>query len=255
MLVSEVMSQQTQVHRVVPKFNLFLEQFPTPTMCADAALGELLEIWQGLGYPRRCRNLHEAAKVMVSRHNGEVPTTLEELVALPGIGDYTARAVMAFADHADVGVVDTNVARVLARVNNKVLGKKEVQLIADAIVPEGLGWEWNQVMMDFGATVCSARAPKCQGCVIRTECEWNKHGGADPAPATAGTSKPQSRFEGSDRQARGKLMKALVSGAVRVNDAAKVMGLAEQPERSEAIVRSLLEDGLIAQANGRYQQP
>ena len=168
---------------------------------------------------------------MVSRHNGEVPTTLEELVALPGIGDYTARAVMAFADHADVGVVDTNVARVLARVNNKVLGKKEVQLIADAIVPEGLG------------------------CVIRTECEWNKHGGADPAPATAGTSKPQSRFEGSDRQARGKLMKALVSGAVRVNDAAKVMGLAEQPERSEAIVRSLLEDGLIAQANGRYQQP
>jgi A/G-specific adenine glycosylase len=254
-LVSEVMSQQTQVHRVVPKFNLFLEQFPTPTVCAGATLGELLEIWQGLGYPRRCRNLHEAAKVMVLRHSGEVPTTLEELVALPGVGDYTARAVMAFADHADVGVVDTNVARVLARVNNKVLGKKEVQLIADAIVPEGLGWEWNQVMMDFGATVCSARVPQCSSCVISNECGWKKHGGADPAPATAGTSKPQSRFEGSDRQARGKLMKALVAGAVRVSDASKVMGLVEQPERCNAIVQSLLEDGLIAQANEWYQQP
>jgi A/G-specific adenine glycosylase len=254
-LVSEVMSQQTQVHRVVPKFNLFLEQFPTPTVCAGAALGELLEIWQGLGYPRRCRNLHEAAKVMVLRHNGEVPTSLEELVALPGVGDYTARAVMAFADHADVGVVDTNVARVLARVNNKVLGKKEAQLIADEIVPEGLGWEWNQVLMDFGATVCSARAPQCDQCVVKLHCRWKLDGGQDPAPASAGTSKPQSRFEGSDRQARGKLMKALVSGGVRTTDAAKVMGLGEQQERSEAIVKSLLVDGLIAQVNGWYQQP
>jgi A/G-specific adenine glycosylase len=192
---------------------------------------------------------------MVLRHNGEVPATLEELVALPGVGDYTARAVMAFADHADVGVVDTNVARVLARVHNKVLGKKEVQLIADAIVPEGLGWEWNQVMMDFGATVCSARAPKCASCIINDRCGWRKLGGDDPAPATAGTSKPQSRFEGSDRQARGKLMKALVSGAVRISDAAKVMGLVEQQQRSDVIVQSLLEDGLIAQVNGWYQQP
>ena len=110
-------------------------------------------------------------------------------------------------------------------------------------------------MMDFGATVCSARAPLCESCVIRNECEWKKVGGVDPAPATAGTSKPQSRFEGSDRQARGKLMKALVAGAVRLTDASKVMGLAEQPERSEAIVRSLLEDGLIAQVNGWFQQP
>lgn len=249
------MSQQTQVHRVVPKFNLFLEKFPTPVACASASLGELLEIWQGLGYPRRCRNLYEAAKVMVARHGGNVPTTLDELVALPGIGDYTARAVMAFADHADVGVVDTNVARVLARLHNKVLGKKEAQLIADEIVPEGLGWEWNQVMMDFGATVCSARAPQCEQCVVRIHCRWNCDGGQDPAPASAGTSKPQSRFEGSDRQARGKLMKALIAGAVRTTDGAKVMGLVEQQHRSEAIVQGLLEDGLIAKVNGWYQQP
>ncbi len=249
------MSQQTQVYRVVPKFNLFLEQFPTPTACASASLGELLEIWQGLGYPRRCRNLHEAAKVMVLRHNGEVPTTLESLVGLPGVGDYTARAVMAFADHADVGVVDTNVARVLARVSNKVMSKREVQSLADEIVPEGLGWEWNQVLMDFGATVCSARVPKCASCSINDYCGWRKLGGDDPAPATAGTSKPQSRFEGSDRQARGKLMKALIAGAVRSTDAPIVMGLAEQQERSGVIIQSLLNDGLIAQVNGWYQQP
>jgi len=111
------------------------------------------------------------------------------------------------------------------------------------------------VMMDFGATVCSARAPKCVSCIINNHCGWRKLGGDDPAPATAGTSKPQSRFEGSDRQARGKLMKALVSGAVRISDAAKVMGLMEQQERSDVIVKSLLEDGLIAQVNEWYQQP
>jgi A/G-specific adenine glycosylase len=131
-LVSEVMSQQTQIDRVVPKFEAFVEQFPTPTECANASLSQLLDIWQGLGYPRRCRNLHDAAKQMVEHHGGEVPSTLEALLALPGIGDYTARAVLAFADHEDVGIVDTNTARVIARVQNKSFAKKELQQVADA---------------------------------------------------------------------------------------------------------------------------
>jgi hypothetical protein len=96
-LVSEVMSQQTQIDRVVPKFQLFIHTFPSPRECADAPLSELLTIWQGLGYPRRCRNLHEAAKVMVRDHDAQVPADLEQLLALPGIGEYTARAVLAFA--------------------------------------------------------------------------------------------------------------------------------------------------------------
>ena len=112
------MSQQTQIDRVVPKFQLFIHTFPSPRECADAPLSELLTIWQGLGYPRRCRNLHEAAKVMVRDHDAQVPADLEQLLALPGIGEYTARAVLAFAEHVDVGVVDTNVTRVFARVLN-----------------------------------------------------------------------------------------------------------------------------------------
>ena len=112
------MSQQTQIDRVVPKFDAFISAFPSPLECANAPLADLLTIWQGLGYPRRCRNLHEAAKVMVQHHDAQVPTDLDQLMALPGIGDYTARAVLAFAEHVDVGVVDTNVTRVLARVMN-----------------------------------------------------------------------------------------------------------------------------------------
>jgi A/G-specific adenine glycosylase len=254
-LVSEVMSQQTQIDRVVPKFQLFIHTFPSPRECADAPLSELLTIWQGLGYPRRCRNLHEAAKVMVRGHDAQVPADLEQLLALPGIGEYTARAVLAFAEHADVGVVDTNVTRVFARVMNKPLGKRETQTMADSIVPVGLSWEWNQVLMDFGATCCAARSPQCERCPIVESCDWRLHGGDDPAPASAGTSKPQARFEGSNRQARGRLMKALVAGGVMRNKAEQAMGLANQPDRAELIIESLLADQLIVESNGMLQLP
>lgn len=255
MLVSEVMSQQTQIDRVVPKFQVFIQSFPSPRECADAPLSELLTIWQGLGYPRRCRNLHEAAKVMVCDHDAQVPADLEQLLALPGIGEYTARAVLAFAEHVDVGVVDTNVTRVFARVMNKPLGKRETQIVADSIVPVGLSWEWNQVLMDFGATCCSARSPHCERCPLAESCGWRNHGGNDPAPASAGTSKPQARFEGSNRQARGRLMKALVAGGVLRNKAEQAMGLANQPDRAEMIIESLLADQLIVESNGMLQLP
>ena len=249
------MSQQTQIDRVVPKFQAFIQAFPTPRECADASLSDLLTIWQGLGYPRRCRNLHEATKLMVRSHDAQVPASLDELLALPGIGEYTARAVLAFADHVDVGVVDTNITRVFARVMNKPLGKRETQTIADSLVPVGLSWEWNQVLMDFGATCCAARSPKCAQCPIAASCSWHIHGGEDPAPASAGTSKPQARFEGSNRQARGKLMKALVAGGVMRTNALHVMALENQADRAEMIIESLLADRLIVDKNGMLQLP
>lgn len=249
------MSQQTQIDRVVPKFQLFIRAFPSPRECADAPLAELLTIWQGLGYPRRCRNLHEATKAMVRDHDSQVPANLEQLLALPGIGEYTARAVLAFAEHADVGVVDTNVTRVFARVMNTPLGKRETQTIADSFVPVGLSWEWNQVLMDFGATCCTARAPQCEQCPIVDSCGWHLHGGDDPAPASAGTSKPQARFDGSNRQARGRLMKALVSGGVLRTAAERTMGLATQRDRAEMIIESLLADKLIVDVDGVLQLP
>ena len=249
------MLQQTQVHRVLPKFERFIESFPTPRACAEAPLGDLLALWQGLGYPRRCRNLHDAAKVVVREHGGKVPGELDSLLELPGVGGYTARAVLAFADSRDVAVVDTNIARVLSRVVNEPLGKARVQSLADGLVPPGSAWEWNQVLMDLGATVCTARAPKCVECPISTLCKWNVQGGDDPAPASAMTSKPQARFEGSDRQARGKLMKALVESGVKTSAAATVMGLDGQPVRAEKLVNDLITEGLVALTNDYLTLP
>jgi A/G-specific adenine glycosylase len=192
---------------------------------------------------------------MVRDHDSQVPPDLEQLLALPGIGEYTARAVLAFAEHADVGVVDTNVTRVFARVMNKPLGKRETQTLADSIVPIGLSWEWTQVLMDFGATCCTARSPQCERCPIVESCGWRLHGGDDPAPASAGTSKPQARFEGSNRQARGRLMKALISGGVMRIKAEQTMGLVDQPERAEMIIESLLADQLVVESNGMLLLP
>lgn len=249
------MSQQTQIDRVVAKFEPFIEMFPTPTTCAQASLGELLLIWQGLGYPRRCRNLHAAARVMVQEFDGQVPGTLDELLALPGVGPYTARAVLAFANGEDVGVVDTNIARVFSRVVNRELGSGELQVIADETVPRKMGWEWNQILMDFGAHVCTARSPNCADCPIRSMCAWHGGPSADPAPGSAGTSKPQARFEGSNRQARGRLLRALNDGAVKCSRASQVMGLQAHPDRSARVVQSLLDDGLIVTSDSMYLLP
>ncbi len=250
-LVSEVMAQQTQVARVVPKWNEFMQRYPTPQDCAAAPLAELLRLWSGLGYPRRCKNLHDAARHIVMNHGGEVPGDLAALQALPGIGPYTARAVLAFADAADVAVVDTNVARVLARVSGAPLAAREAQRLADETLPSGSAWEWNQVIMDFGAQVCTARAPRCAECVVADRCatravhgeRWNP--GVDPARASALTSKPQPRFDGSDRQARGRLMKMLAERGVRVNEVSSAMHLQHDTTRATRLLASLVQDGLV----------
>lgn len=250
-LVSEVMAQQTQVSRVVPKWQQFMQRWPTPADCAQAPLADVLRLWSGLGYPRRCRNLHLAACTIVERHDGTVPGDLDSLLALPGVGPYTARAVMAFADAADVAVVDTNVARVLARVRGLPLTARESQRIADSLVPRDSAWEWNQVIMDFGAQVCVARTPKCGECAIAKQCATRARAVAwsavdDPARSTALTSKPQARFDGSDRQARGRLLKKLTEQGVRANDVADVMRLSSDSGRAERLLHSLVRDGLVA---------
>lgn len=242
-LVSEVMAQQTQVSRVVPKWTQFMREYPTPADCASAPLSDLLRLWSGLGYPRRCRNLHESAKLMVSRHGGTVPSDLLELQRLPGIGPYTARAVLAFADGVDVAVVDTNVARVLARVSGQPLKARRSQEIADEVLPRGRAWEWNQVLMDFGAEVCTARNPDCASCPIHDHCQWSD--GDDPATGSALTSKPQPRFDGSDRQARGRLIRRLAAGSLQRDEVVAVMSLAGDEPRADRLLDSLVRDGLV----------
>lgn len=249
-LVSEVMLQQTNVGRVQTRFERFVAIAPTPATCAVVPLSDLLVEWQGMGYPRRCRNIQEAARAIVERHGGAVPRDLDALMALPGIGPYTARAILTFAFGDDTAVVDTNVARVLARVEGHPLKPRESQQVADTLVPRGMSREWNQVIMDFGATVCNARRPQCGSCPIEPICAWRGIGD-DPAQRTAFTSRPQARFEGSDRQARGRLMKALTDGAVASTALTEVMCV--EPNRAERLAGSLVSDGLVEFREGRYR--
>lgn len=250
-LVSEVMLQQTGVDRVLPKWKLFIETFPSATVCADASLGEVLTLWQGLGYPRRARNLHASARRIVEEHGGRVPANLDELLALPGVGPYTARAVLAFAHEADVAVVDTNIARVLARINGRRLTASEAQRIADTLVPEGEAWLWNQALMDLGATLCRPQ-PLCDACPLAPMCDWSGEGD-DPSVGSAGVSTGQPRFEGSDRQARGRLMKELVSRAVSIDDVAEVMGRDEQV--AARLLGALIDEGLVTRDGSWVRLP
>lgn len=240
-LVSEVMLQQTQVARVLDRWPRFLAAFASPEACAAAPLGAVLREWQGLGYPRRARNLHAAATAVADL--GRFPDDLDGLLALPGVGPYTARAVLAFAYEADVGVVDTNIARVFARVVGRRLTAREVQGLADAAVPPGEGWWWNQALMDLGAVTCRPR-PACVACPLAVTCAWRGDPAtADPAIGSAGVSGRQARFAGSDREARGRLLKALGDGPVPITDAASVMGRDEQI--AARLVTSLTGEGLV----------
>ena len=236
-LVSEVMLQQTQVLRVIPKWLAFMEAFPTPAACAAAPLGDVLRLWQGLGYPRRARYLQLAA-LEVTRLDG-FPTSLHELLALPGVGQYTARALLAFAFEADAAVVDTNIARVFARVGGSPLTAKQVQSAADLAQPPGLSWEWNQCLMELGAVLCRP-TPNCAECPLAAACVW-RGVGPDPAIGSAGVSRPQSRFEGSERQARGRLLKALTAGSVLAADATAAM----LHPAAERLLLALCDEGLV----------
>ena len=252
-LVSELMLQQTQVARVVPRWAAFLARFPTPAACAGAPVGDVVRAWQGLGYNRRAVALHRAAQTVVARHDGSMPADLAALLALPGVGPYTARAVLAFAFEADVGLVETNSARVLARaVVGRPLSGSEAQATADELVPRGRGWAWNSAVTDLGATVCTKRAPACSACPVVAWCAWARagHPGADPAEGTAGAARRQSAFSGSDRQGRGRLLDALRWGPVPLDEVARAAGWPEQRERARRMAATLVADGLAEEAGG-----
>ena len=252
-LVSELMLQQTQVARVLPKYLDFLSLYPTPAACAAVSSGDIVRAWAGLGYNRRALNLHRAAGAVVEA--GTFPSTLAGLLALPGVGPYTARAILVFAFESDVAVVDTNIARVLARLQGRSLAAPEVQRLADDLVPEGDGWAWNQVLMELGATTCTARSWACNRCPLAVPCAWAGGDAVDPAIGSAGVSGGQSRFAGSNRQGRGRLVDALRTGSVPTVSLAKVIGWPDDRARAERVVATLLADGLVLFENGVYRLP
>jgi len=257
-LVSELMLQQTQVPRVVDRYVRFLDRFPTVAACAGASVGDVVDEWAGLGYNRRAVHLHRSATACVEHHGGVLPDDLDALLALPGVGPYTARAVLVFAHERDIGLVDTNAGRFVARcLAGRPLRPREGQEVADAAVPSGWGWTWGQAVFDLGASVCRKRSPRCDGCPVRRHCAWARAGFPDPDPieGSAGISAPQPPLEGSDRQGRGRLVGALRAGPVDADRLATAMGWPDDDVRARRVAAGLVADGLAVVDGDRYRLP
>jgi A/G-specific adenine glycosylase len=253
-LVSEVMLQQTQVARVEPAYRAFLERFPTLVTLAEAPTAAVLEQWRGLGYNRRAVNLQRTCRAIVERHDGEVPPTLEALLALPGIGPYTARALLVFAFEQPVAAVDVNVVRVLHRaVTGEPVAPQARQRLGDALVAER-PWATAQALMELGARLCTLRRPNCVDCPLRAMCVWNVAGAPAPDPAGAPAHRPAQRFADSDRYHRGRLLDALRAGAVAERD---VMSAARTDDaaRARRLADALVSEGLAEWRLGTLTLP
>jgi len=256
-LVSEFMLQQTPVVRVIPRLAEWLERWPTPAHLAAVPSGDAVRAWQSLGYPRRALNLHAAAVAITERHGGVVPHDIDELLALPGIGDYTARAVAVFAYGNRHPVVDVNIRRVIARA---VHGQGEPGPAArrdladmEALLPAPLheARAFNVAMMELGALVCTARSPKCDVCPIAAQCAWRAAG----YPEFEGKRAPvQKKFAGSDRQVRGLILKELRASDVAVTIAEIDTVWPEPVQRARALA-GLLADGLVVSVDGGFELP
>lgn len=261
-LLSEVMSQQTPVARVEPAWRAWLARWPDPAALAAASTADVLRAWDRLGYPRRALRLHECARVLVERHGGQVPDDEAALLALPGVGTYTAAAVLAFAFGKRAVVLDTNVRRVLARaVGGAALPppsqtRAEEQRAAAALPADpATSARWNVAVMELGALVCTARAPRCDACPVRDRCAWLAAG--RPADTHAGRRRTQA-WHGTDRQARGRvlaLLRSLPAPATHGQVLAAATLPDAPPEQPGRVVASLLADGLVAEVGAGYALP
>ncbi len=255
-LVSEVMLQQTQAARVVGPYRRFVGRFPTPVDCAAAGAPAVVRAWEGLGYNRRALRLHAAATAVVELHDGQVPADLAALRDLPGVGEYTARAVLVFAFTAKTVAVDTNVARVLSRaVAGAPLRPSAAQALADRLAAPGRSWELNQALFDLGAGHCRSRRPDCEACPIRRRCAWRSAGrpSPDPAAGTAAGRRRQAPFDGSDRQGRGRLVAALRRGPVAAVAVPAVAGWPEDEARASRVADELVAEGFARWTRGALE--
>ena len=252
-MVSEFMLQQTPVARVLPVFEAWIDRWPTPAALAADSAGEAVRAWGKLGYPRRALRLHASAVAIVERHGGNVPSDLEDLLALPGVGDYTAAAIASFAFGQRHVVLDTNVRRLFARTIEGVeypapsISAAE-RAVAVALLPDHDAHRWAAATMELGAVICTARSPNCAICPVEQHCAWNAAG----RPAHDGPARRGQAYAGTDRQVRGRLLDVLRAsdGPVAKNLLAAAWDDAEQRERCLA---SLLADGLVTDnADGTY---
>jgi A/G-specific adenine glycosylase len=255
-LVSEVMLQQTPVARVVPAYEAWLDRWPTPGALAADPPGEAVRMWGRLGYPRRALRLHAACTTVVERYGGELPTTVPELLTLPGVGDYTARAVAVFALQQRHAVVDTNVRRVVARliegVADALVTRRDLALVESLLPAQaGTAAEASIALMELGALLCTARTPGCVACPLRQSCAWQARG----APELAEPVRRPQGYAGTDRQVRGRLLAVLRDSADPVPPAALHAVWDDATQRARAL-DGLVADGLVDPLpDGRYALP
>ena len=256
-LVSEFMLQQTPVNRVIPLLEAWLRRWPTPAALAASPPADAVRQWANLGYPRRALWLHRAAVEITERHGGVVPRSVEDLLALTGIGDYTARAVAVFAYGDRHPVVDTNTRRVIARIidgqahpgapHRRDLAAMEALMPSD----DGAAACFNAAAMELGALVCTARSPRCGSCPVSAICAWRAAG----YPDTGDTRKKQAKYEGSDRQARGAILAALREIEAHQVSAEEVIPAWPDPVQRDRAIDSLVADGLIEAVDGMLRLP
>lgn len=256
--VSEIMAQQTQVDRVAIAWQAWIQRWPNAGALAASSPADVVRQWDRLGYPRRALWMHAAARQMVERHNGQVPQTVEELRALPGIGEYTAAAILAFAYGRRIPVLDVNVRRVHARVfmgdshptASITAAEREHHERFLPAEPETAS-RLSQAVMEFGALVCTARDPQCGGCPIAASCSWLQKG----APQALHAVRKQARFAGSDRQCRGAIMAVLRNAHAPVQMSEIEAAWADALQRQRAL-DTLVSDGLVIPlSRKRYSLP
>ena len=245
-LVSEVMSQQTPMSRVIGPWHEWMNRWPTPDDLAEEDSGEAVAAWGRLGYPRRALRLHSCAVAIATEHDGVVPNSYDELVALPGIGDYTASAVVSFAFGGRATVLDTNVRRLIARAESGIANcptsvTRAERVVADALVPDEdvRAAKWAVASMELGALVCTARSPQCEVCPIRDSCRWVIDGKPDNAPVRRGQP-----WKGTDRQCRGVIMD-VVRNSPRGVKVQMALSAWPEPDQASRCLESLLDDGLV----------
>ncbi|MDT0300558.1 A/G-specific adenine glycosylase [Streptomonospora wellingtoniae] len=257
-LVSEIMLQQTPVARVLPAWEAWMRRWPSPAHLAEEPSGEAVRMWNRLGYPRRALNLHAAACAVVERHGGEVPSSHADLLALPGVGAYTAAAVASFAFGQRHAVLDTNVRRVLARAHTgaeyppKTQTKAEVALAESLVPPDAaVAARWAVAVMELGALVCTARSPACAECPLSAQCAWRLAG----KPAYEGPPRRGQTYAGTDRQVRGRLLAVLRESPAPVPKSALDV-VWQEPVQRERALDALVADGLVDPLDdGTYALP
>jgi A/G-specific adenine glycosylase len=249
-LVSEVMLQQTPVARVLPAYEAWIARWPSPSALAADSPGEAVRLWGRLGYPRRALRLHEAATVIEAEHDGVVPADVQTLRSLPGVGEYTASAVAAFAYRRRAVVLDTNVRRVIARAFAgaelpPVSVTKRERVLAESLLPSDgdTAATWSVGLMELGALLCTATSPRCGACPIREQCQWR----ADGYPPDDGPPRKAQTYAGTDRQCRGRILAVLREAEGTVPTAAVEAVWDDRAQRERALA-SLIDDGLVVEA-------